>query len=69
MSFMANTAAKLKNVVYVTILGGIIGPLFACIAFRFELERANKRFIAGVLISALSAYLETYIFIGTSRQI
>ena len=69
MSFGANTAAKLKNVIYITVLGGVICPLFTCIAFGFDLERAVKGFIAGVLISALSAYLETYIFIGTSRQI
>lgn len=69
MSFKVNTAAKLKKIMFVTILGGIIGPLFTCIAFGFDLERAIKGFIAGVLISALSAYFETFIFRGKLKKL
>lgn len=69
MSFGANTSAKLKNVIYITVLGGVIGPLFTCIAFGFDLERAVKGFIAGVLISALSGYFETFVFRGKLKKL
>jgi len=69
MSFKVNTAVKLKNILYVTIPGGIIGPLFTCIAFGFDVERAIKGFIAGVLISALSAYFESFVFRGKLKKL
>ncbi len=69
MSMNANTAAKLKNVIYVSILGGVIGPLFTCIAFGFDLERAIKGIVAGVLISSMSAYFETFVFRGKLKKL
>jgi len=62
MSFKKNTASKLKNILYVTVFGGIIGLLFTCLAFGFDLERAAKGFIAGILITFLSACFESFVF-------
>ncbi|HMQ78991.1 MAG TPA: adenylate/guanylate cyclase domain-containing protein [Ignavibacteria bacterium] len=62
MSLKANTAAKLRSIIYVTIFGGIVGPLFTCLAFGFDLERAIKGFVAGILISFLSSYFESFVF-------
>jgi adenylate cyclase len=69
MSFKVNTASKLKNILLVTTFGGTIGPLFTGIAFGFDLERVIKGFIAGVLITSLSAYFETFIFRGKLKQL
>jgi len=69
MSFKVNTAQKLKNILYVTLLGGTIGPLFTCIAFGFSIDRAVKGLVAGVLISSLSAYFETFIFRGKLKKL
>lgn len=62
MSIKINTAAKLRNILIVTLMGAFVGPLFTCIAFGFDAERAIKGLIAGVLISGLSAYFETFVF-------
>lgn len=69
MSLKANTAVKLRNIVYVTILGAIVGPLFTCLAFGFDLERALKGLIAGILISFFSAYFESFVFRGKLKKL
>jgi len=62
MALKANTKSKLKAVFGITIFGMIMGPLFACIAFGFDVERAIKGFIAGFLITFLSGTFEKLIF-------
>ena len=69
MSFKKNTAVKLKNILYVTFFGGVIGTLFTCIAFGFDIERALKGFIAGIMITSFSAYFETFIFKGKLKKL
>ncbi len=69
MLLKANTAVKLRNILYVTILGALVGPLFTCLAFGFDLERAVKGFIAGVLISSFSAYFESFVFRGKLKKL
>lgn len=62
MALKASTKAKIKGVIRVTLFGMIIGPLFACIAFGFDLERAIKGIIAGFSISFLSSFFERFIY-------
>ncbi len=62
MSFKVNTSAKLKTVLIAAVTGGVIGTLFTCIAFGMDLEHAVKGFIAGAIISFLSALFEKFIF-------
>ncbi len=62
MSFKTNTLTKLKTVLIAAITGAVIGMLFTCIAFGFDIERAIKGFIAGAVISFLSALFEKFIF-------
>jgi adenylate cyclase len=62
MSFKTYTAGKLKTVLYAAIIGALIGSIFTCIAFGFDIERAIKGFIAGTMISFLSAFFEKFIF-------
>jgi adenylate cyclase len=69
MSFKANTIGKLKVVFGATLFGVIIGPLFTCIAFGFELERAVKGLIAGFLITFLSGMFEKFVFETKFRKL
>lgn len=62
MSLKANTLGKLKTVFGATLFGIIIGPLFACIAFGFDIERALKGLVAGFSITFLSAFFEKFVF-------
>ena len=62
MALKAKTVNKLKGTLVVTLFGMIIGPLFVCIAFGFELDRALKGIIAGSLISFLSSFFEKFIY-------
>ncbi|HJY64268.1 MAG TPA: hypothetical protein VJ455_08940, partial [Ignavibacteria bacterium] len=62
MALKANTISKLKAVFGITIFGMIVGPLFTCIAFGFDIERAIKGFVAGFLITFLSGIFEKIIF-------
>jgi len=62
MSLKANTIGKLKGVFTVTLAGMIIGILFACIAFGFDIERVVKGLIVGFLISFLSSFFEKFIY-------
>jgi adenylate cyclase len=62
MALRANTKAKLKSVFGITVFGMIVGPLFVCIAFGFDIERAIKGLVAGFLITFLSGIFEKIIF-------
>ncbi|MBL8017671.1 MAG: adenylate/guanylate cyclase domain-containing protein [Ignavibacteria bacterium] len=54
-------SSKLRTVFGAAIVGAVIGPLFTCIAFGFDIERAVKGLIAGVMISFLSAFFEKFV--------
>lgn len=62
MAIHKNTKAKLKTVGGLTLFGIIVGSLFTCIAFGFELDRAIKGLIAGFLITFLSGMFEKFIY-------
>jgi len=57
-----NTKAKLKTIGGLTLFGLIVGPLFTCMAFGFEIDRAIKGIIAGFLITFLSGFFEKFIY-------
>lgn len=69
MALKANTISKLRTVMAVTLFGVIIGPLFTCIAFGFELDRAVKGLIAGFLITFLSGFFEKFVFENRFRKL
>jgi adenylate cyclase len=58
----------MKTVISAAVVGAVIGPLFTCIAFGFDIERAVKGLIAGVLISFLSAFFEKYILENSFKK-
>ncbi len=62
MALKANTWVKLKGVFIATFFGVVIGPLFVCLAFGFDLDRALKGGIAGFSISFLSSFFEKFIY-------
>src|SRR4030095_9084094 len=62
MFVKAKTKANLKIVFSSTLVGVIIGPLFVCIAFGFDIQRALKGFIAGFLITFLISFFERFVF-------
>ena len=62
MALKANTKDKLKVVLTVSLTGMVIGILFACIAFGFDLERAVKGLVVGFLISSSSSFFEKFIY-------
>ncbi len=62
MALKANTVNKLKGVFTATFFGMVIGPLFVCIAFGFDFDRALKGIIAGSSISFLSSFFEKFIY-------
>lgn len=62
MALNANTWVKIKGVFIATLFGVMIGPLFVCIAFGFDFERALKGIIAGFSISFLSSFFEKFIY-------
>jgi len=62
MALKANTKDKLNVVLTVSLTGMVIGILFACIAFGFDLERAVKGLVVGFLISSSSSFFEKFIY-------
>lgn len=62
MALKTKTVNKLKGTLLVTLFGMIIGPLFVCLAFGFEFDRAVKGIIAGSFISFLSSFFEKFIY-------
>lgn len=69
MALKANTIAKLKTVLAVTLFGIVIGPLFTVIAFGFEFDRAVKGLVAGFLITFLSGLFEKFVFETRFRKL
>jgi adenylate cyclase len=62
MALKASTVNKLKGTLIVTLFGMVIGPLFVCLAFGFELDRAIKGIIAGSFISFMSSFFEKFVY-------
>lgn len=62
MALKTGTRTKLKSVAVLTLLGAIIGPVFASLAFGFEAERAVLAMIIGFMILLLSSMFEKFVY-------
>lgn len=69
MSIKEKTKSKLKIVLSSVLFGIVIGPLFVCVAFGFEIERFIKGLIAGFLITFFISSFEKFIYEARLRKL
>lgn len=62
MALRTNTRSKLKAAAKLMLLGVIVGPVFASLAFGFDAERVVLAMIIGFMIMAFSSLFEKFIY-------